>query len=206
MALLDPEVRAPAQRAVGRPSLHREIADLERALAAGVVGGFPARRPVPAPSVPTAAGGPRVLATDELERVRDRLAAMLAGRPAAEARARLEAMRADPAAHRGERVTQLELGELGCGTWVVRPQVGLLGRLMGWWRVKLSSGCPLPGAARAARLRLRASARVRRAVRRALARRRPVRARAARAGPGRARQPPRRAAHRPPPRLTRGAP
>ncbi len=27
--------------------------------------------------------------------------------------------------------------------WHVRPRYGLLGMLMGWWRVKISSGCPL---------------------------------------------------------------
>jgi hypothetical protein len=25
----------------------------------------------------------------------------------------------------------------------VRPRLGLIGMLMGWWQVKLSSGCPL---------------------------------------------------------------
>jgi len=25
----------------------------------------------------------------------------------------------------------------------VRPRVGLVGMFMGWWQVKLSSGCPL---------------------------------------------------------------
>ena len=27
--------------------------------------------------------------------------------------------------------------------WQVRPRLGLIGMLMGWWQVKLSSGCPL---------------------------------------------------------------
>jgi hypothetical protein len=31
----------------------------------------------------------------------------------------------------------------GCGVWQVRPRLGLIGMLMGWWQVKLSSGCPL---------------------------------------------------------------
>ena len=31
----------------------------------------------------------------------------------------------------------------GCGVWHVRPRLGLIGMLMGWWQVKLSSGCPL---------------------------------------------------------------
>ncbi len=36
-----------------------------------------------------------------------------------------------------------DLGEPGCGVWQVRPRLGLIGMLMGWWQVKLSSGCPL---------------------------------------------------------------
>ena len=39
----------------------------------------------------------------------------------------------------------LDLGEPGCGAWEVRPRLGLIGMLMGWWQVKLSSGCPLAG-------------------------------------------------------------
>jgi len=37
----------------------------------------------------------------------------------------------------------LELGEGGCGVYQVRPRLGLIGMLAGWWHVKLSSGCPL---------------------------------------------------------------
>ena len=51
-------------------------------------------------------------------------------------------MRADPAAHRWERVDSAELGEPGCRHWQVRPRLGLIGMLAGWWHVKLSSGCP----------------------------------------------------------------
>jgi len=43
------------------------------------------------------------------------------------------------------------VGEPGCGVWQVRPRLGLIGMLMGWWQVKLSSGCPLPGGRAAAR-------------------------------------------------------
>ena len=31
--------------------------------------------------------------------------------------------------------------------WYVKPRLGLIGMLMGWWEVKLSSGCPLAPAA-----------------------------------------------------------
>ncbi|HZE06825.1 MAG TPA: hypothetical protein VE127_16470, partial [Solirubrobacteraceae bacterium] len=50
-----------------------------------------------------------------------------------------------PAEHKFERIACRELGEPGCGVWHVRPRLGLIGMLMGWWQVKLSSGCPLPG-------------------------------------------------------------
>jgi hypothetical protein len=91
-----------------------------------------------------AGGGPRLLSLGELERVRDGLAAR--PEPAADdheaARVRLERMLADPAAHRWERVALAELGEPGCGVYAVRPRLGLIGMLSGWWQVKLSSGCP----------------------------------------------------------------
>jgi hypothetical protein len=51
-------------------------------------------------------------------------------------------MLADPARHRRERVTLAELGRPGCGVYSVRPRLGLVGMLAGWWEVTLSSGCP----------------------------------------------------------------
>jgi ABC-type uncharacterized transport system involved in gliding motility auxiliary subunit len=59
------------------------------------------------------------------------------------ARELLEQMLLDPAKHRRVRISQRELGVGGCGVWSVMPRLGPMGRLMGWWRVKLSSGCPL---------------------------------------------------------------
>jgi hypothetical protein len=99
---------------------------------------------------------PRVLTLGELERVRDELAERLrAARVTISERAdlqvdrrvALERMLLDPARHRYERISCRELGESGCGVWHVRPRLGLVGMLMGWWQVKLSSGCPLPRAA-----------------------------------------------------------
>ena len=49
----------------------------------------------------------------------------------------------DPAKHRFARVSCRDLGEPGCGVYMVRPRLGLIGMLAGWWQVKLSSGCPL---------------------------------------------------------------
>jgi hypothetical protein len=75
------------------------------------------------------------------------------GRRALEERARLEAanrellerMLAAPEKHKWLRISRADLGEPGCGHWHSRPHLGPLGMLMGWWRVKVSSGCPLPG-------------------------------------------------------------
>jgi hypothetical protein len=52
-------------------------------------------------------------------------------------------MRLAPERHRWAVVTSADLGEPGCRVWQVRPRLGLIGMLMGWWRVKISSGCPL---------------------------------------------------------------
>ncbi len=99
-----------------------------------------------------AAGGPRVLGLAELERIRDGLADRLAEARAEiarraeaeeEGRALVERMIADPAAHPWVRVRGEDVGERNCKHWHVRPRWGLLGMIAGWWRVKLSSGCPL---------------------------------------------------------------
>jgi hypothetical protein len=49
----------------------------------------------------------------------------------------------EPGRHKFVRVANRDLGAAGCGVWQVRPRLGLVGMLMGWWQVKLSSGCPL---------------------------------------------------------------
>ena len=93
-----------------------------------------------------------MLTLGELEAARDELAARLAaargelaGRDEAHERKRrlLERMMLEPADYKFVRVTRQDVGETGCGGWEVRPRLGLLGMLAGWWRVKLSSGCPL---------------------------------------------------------------
>jgi hypothetical protein len=55
----------------------------------------------------------------------------------------IEEMSADPASHKWLRVSNEHIGEPGCKHWHSRPKWGPLGMLMGWWRVKISSGCPL---------------------------------------------------------------
>jgi len=51
----------------------------------------------------------------------------------------------EPERFRWVRVSNEDVGETGCRHWHSRPRWGVLGMLMGWWRVKLSSGCPLAG-------------------------------------------------------------
>jgi hypothetical protein len=148
-ATLEPGV-ATDERAARR-TLREQIARLERELADAFVTAFPlGGLPQPAPAVSHA----RLLDLGELELVRDELAERLRearttiGRRAdeiAEKRLVLERMLLRPADYKFARISCHELGEPGCGVWQVRPRMGLIGMLMGWWQVKLSSGCPLPG-------------------------------------------------------------
>jgi DNA-binding transcriptional regulator YhcF (GntR family) len=95
----------------------------------------------------------------ELERTRDQLTEQLAnvrgdveerGRQEQEARAHVEDMVRAPERHKWEWVSSDETGDPGCKTWQTRPRYGPVGMLMGWWRVKVSSGCPLTGPREAA--------------------------------------------------------
>ena len=132
-----------------RAQLRRQIARLEARLSSQQISDFPYGRVVPAVS---GARGPHVLGLGELERVRDALVAALddaraetaaRGERQAAARALLERMLQEPDRHKFVRVANRDLGEPGCGVWHVRPRLGLIGMLAGWWQVKLSSGCPL---------------------------------------------------------------
>jgi hypothetical protein len=150
-------VTPPDAAAAARAQLRRQIADLERRLSDTVIARLPyGGAAAPAVTATAATGirpkqGPRALDLGDLEGVRDELVGRLSaaraelhrrGEHEARARVRLERMRLDPGRHRFERVTRAELGEGRCGVWQVRPRLGLLGMLMGWWEVKLSSGCP----------------------------------------------------------------
>jgi hypothetical protein len=132
-----------------RADLRRQIARLESELGALFAENF--RRAGVDWGV-GAAGGPRVLSLGELERVRDALAARLHDARAEIARRAdveeanrglLEAMIAAPERHRWVRVSNEDVGEAGCLHWHSRPRWGILGMLFGWWRIRLSSGCPL---------------------------------------------------------------
>jgi len=99
-------------------------------------------------------GGPRVLSFSDLEALRDELAEkldhnrrMLSDRTYVEElnRRRIEEMLLEPEKHKWVRVGNEDIGEPGCKHWHVRPRYGVLGMLMNWWRVRISSGCPLAG-------------------------------------------------------------
>jgi len=135
-----------------RQTLRAQVARLERELQQTLVTSFP-RTGIDA-SLPAArrAASPRILSLGELERLRDRLSAKLTETRRAldvrteqeeESRRLLERMLLAPGKHKFVRVRNADLGEGGCGVWHVRPRLGLVGMLMGWWHVKLSSGCPL---------------------------------------------------------------
>ncbi len=156
MALIEQLNPGPAPLAVpqtgeraARRTLREQIARLERELTRTCLDACP--RLDPGPPLPSLAG-PRLLSLGELERVRDALADRLARvrddadaqlLRQAESRALLERMLADPSAHKWMRISNAQLGEPGCKHFHVRPRLGPIGLLMGWWRVKVSSGCPL---------------------------------------------------------------
>jgi hypothetical protein len=99
-------------------------------------------------------GGPRLLPLADLERVRDGLAARLSeNRRRLDERAlveernrrRIEHMLLEPERYKWEIVSNEDIGERGCRHWHVRPRYGILGMFLNWWRVRISSGCPLAG-------------------------------------------------------------
>jgi hypothetical protein len=134
---------------LARVELRRQIARLEHQLGELFTSAFP-RKGIDWNVGPAA--GPRLLDVGELERVRDELAGRIAevrgvltDRGYVESRNRevLEQMIAEPANFKWVRISNEDIGEPGCRHWHSRPRLGPLGMLMGWWRVKISSGCPL---------------------------------------------------------------
>lgn len=149
--------RQTGERAA-RDSLKAQIAKLERELSGIVADTFPH---IPAPEMDGPLGpGPRLLGLEELERSRDGLAGrvqLLRRRAAARteherrAREQLERMKLEPGRYKFVRLPVSDLGQGGCGVWEVRPRLGLIGMLAGWWQLKLSSGCPLARGPRSTR-------------------------------------------------------
>lgn len=140
-----------ADERAARDTLRGQIARLERELSDAFVTAFPDRL---LPDPEAADRVPRLLDLGELEQVRDSLADRVGRLQAAIAeraelhranRAALQRMLLDPGRHRFETMPLRVLGQPGCGAYQVRPRLGLIGMLRGWWQVKLSSGCPLPG-------------------------------------------------------------
>jgi len=157
MELLDHVIRAPYlpprvtedEERAARRTLREQIARLERELSDAFLTTYQMGGPALDHDGP---GEARLLGLGELERIRDSLAGRLASARAmiadladrqAENRVRLERMMLAPDEYRFHRVALSDIGEPGCGVWEVRPRLGLIGMLMGWWQVKLSSGCPL---------------------------------------------------------------
>jgi hypothetical protein len=145
-----PAVLPEVDERAARRTLRDQIGRLERELVRTCVDACPRLDPGPPPRA--LASGPRMLSLGELERVRDELAGRLARVQGeldaqllrqAESHALLERMFADPPAHRWMRISNAQLGEPGCRHFHVRPRLGPVGLLAGWWHVKVSSGCPL---------------------------------------------------------------
>lgn len=133
-----------------RAELRRQIGRLERELG-GLFGEAFGRVQIGA-EIAGASTAPRVLGLGELERVRDELATRIGeARLVLDERSRLETrnrellrrMLADPAKLKWVRISRHDVGDPGCGGWHSRPRFGVLGMLMGWWQIKVSSGCPL---------------------------------------------------------------
>lgn len=135
-----------------RAELRRQIGRLERELS-GLLGEAFGRVEIDY-RFESPASAPRVLGLGELEVLRDGLAARIADARATLAeqedreaanRELLRRMLAAPAEHKWVRVSRDDIGVPGCGHWHSRPRLGPIGMLMGWWRVRVSSGCPLAG-------------------------------------------------------------
>jgi len=145
-------LRLGGDERLARAELRRQIGRLEAQLGSLVAEAFP-RLQLDA-GVAAIAAEPRALGLGDLEAVRDSLATRIGSarrqlreRTELETRNRelLERMLDAPAEYKWLRISRADVGEPGCGVWHSRPRLGPLGMLMGWWRVRVSSGCPLPG-------------------------------------------------------------
>ncbi len=143
------EVVAQDAELAAREALRAQVSKLERELSGLVAHKFP--HISPGDSAGESFSGPRLLTLAELERLRDRLAlrvgevhSQVTERVALERRSRelLKRMKLEPGRYKFARVPVADLGDGHCGVWEVRPRLGLIGMLAGWWQVKLSSGCP----------------------------------------------------------------
>ena len=146
-----PDVGRKGDERGARRELRRQIARLEAELAS-----YPRElQPPPEPEVRPHHGG-RIAGVAELERTRDGLmnriaqvreAAERRDRRRAKARGKVEEMVREPESHKWHWVSSEDTGDPGCKEWRVTPRFGPVGAAMGWWRIKVSGGCPLPGPA-----------------------------------------------------------
>ena len=150
-AVLQPESFVEIDERAVRRTLLDQVARLEGELASVFCATWP-RTEMPRPTVAARGGGPRLLSLAELEELRDDLAARisdarsaLSDRTWVEDRNRrlIEEMMLEPERHKWRRVSAEDIGERGCKHWHVRPRWGIIGMMMNWWRVRISSGCPL---------------------------------------------------------------
>lgn len=140
--------RAPAEPGVARRALRGQVARLEQEFTELATSTWPRtdlRGGV------SARGGARLLSLGQLEELRDSLAAEVSrlrralderGAEEEQKRRLIEEMLLEPERHQWVRVSNAEIGEPGCHHWHVLPRWGMLGALMKWWRVRISSGCP----------------------------------------------------------------
>lgn len=144
------ETLVPDERAARR-SLLAQVERLETELGQVFCATWP-RIEMARPAVPGRGGGPRLLSLAELEELRDDLAGQVADARSAlsdrtwveeQNRRLIEEMMLEPERHKWRRVSAEDIGEPGCRHWHVRPRWSFIGMLMGWWRVVVSSGCPL---------------------------------------------------------------
>jgi DNA-binding transcriptional regulator YhcF (GntR family) len=140
-----PDVGVEADEAAARRELRRQIARLEAELAA-----YPEAR-TDSGTHPLLRPKGHLPSFDELTAARDglieqlreaRAAAERKGERESRAHSRREQILGDPGANRWARVGNEECGDPGCGETRAVPRFGPLGAVAGWWRVKLSSGCP----------------------------------------------------------------
>ena len=142
-------IRVDVDEAAARREMRHQIDRLERRLGEALVSAFP--HAVVDVSVP-GRSGPRVLELGDLEAQRDALQLRLRDVHAVleERGARIEANRVllermllEPKRYKFARLHRADVDMGGCGAYQVRPRLGIIGMFMGWWHVKLSSGCPL---------------------------------------------------------------
>lgn len=139
------DVGRTADEAAARRELRRQIGRLEAQLAS-----YPEARSAES-THPLLRPKAHVADLGELEGVRDALierlkqarsTAQRRGNRQSRARAGRERMLGDPESHRWQRIRNEEAGDPGCGEASAVPRWGPIGAVAGWWRVKISSGCP----------------------------------------------------------------